>query len=346
MRILCAGDNFMLPELFVEALRKELGEGHEYITDRSQWPDQPYGESEEIQEWVGDEKRMGELLQGVEVLVTHVAPVSEAVLKAARDLKMIASCRGGPVNINLKAATQRNIPVTYAPGRNARAVAEYTVGMLIAGQRHIAESDAALRQGRWLGTLYAYDRAGTELAGKTIGLIGLGQVGTRVAALLRAFGVRLLGYDPYIDPDVGRELGVELVKELDTLLAESDIVSVHARLSSETRNMINKQTLAKMKRGAYLINNARGKIVDLAALTDALTSGHLSGAALDVFEEEPPPADSPLLRLPQVILSSHLAGSSREVAHYASRLAAAEVGRFVRGEALHAVANPEVERSR
>ena len=268
------------------------------------------------------------------------------MLDATQDLKMIASCRGGPVNINLKAATQHGIPVTYAPGRNARAVAEFTIGLLIAGQRYIARSDAALRKGEWLGTLYAYDCAGSELAGKTIGLIGFGQVGTRVAPLLRAFGMHVLTYDPYVDTNVARELGVEMVDDLQHLLSSSDIVSVHARISDETRGMINKDTLAMMKPGAYLINTARGKIVRLHDLIDALTSGHLSGAALDVYEEEPPPPDSPLLRLPQVTLTSHLAGSSKEVALYASSLVAAEVGRFVRGEELRACANPEVERER
>ena len=346
MRILCAGDSFMKPEFFVDALRKQLGEGHEYITNRSNWPDEPYGESEEIQEWVGDEKQLTEQLQGVDFLVTHLAPVTSAMLNAARDLKMIASCRGGPVNINIKAATQHGIPVTFAPGRNARAVAEYTIGMLIAGQRHIVRSDAELRQGKWSGEYYEYDRAGSELAGKTIGLIGFGQIGVLLAPILHAFGVHILTYDPYIKPETAREHDVEQVDNLQRFLAASDIVSIHARLSSETSGMINKQTLAAMKPGAYLINTARGKIVKTSDLVDALTSGHLSGAALDVYDEEPPPPDSPLLRLPQVTLTSHLAGCSKEVALYASDLAAAEVGRFVRGEKLHACANPEVERGR
>lgn len=346
MRILCAGDDFMKPELFVEALRKELGEGHEYITDHSAWPREPYGESDEIQEWVGDEKHLTDLLRGTHVLVTHVAPVTAAMIEAAHDLKIIGSCRGGPVNINTAAATKHGIPVAYVPGRNARAVAEFTVGLLIAGQRHIVESDAALRRGRWSGHLYAYELAGTELLDRTIGLIGFGQIGMRVAGLLRSFGMHILTYDPYVDPHVALELGVEMVGSLEHLLSVSDIVSVHARLSSETKGMINHDTLAKMKQGAYLINTARGKIVKMDALIDALTSGHLSGAALDVYEEEPPPADSPLLRLSQVTITSHLAGSSKEVAQRAARWTAAEVGRFTRGEPLHACANPEAERGR
>ena len=346
MRILCAGDDFMMPELFVEALRKELGDGNEYVTDHSAWPREPYGESDEIQEWVGNEKHLTDLLQGTQILVTHVAPVTAAMIEAAKDLKMIGSCRGGPVNINIPAATKRGIPVAYVPGRNARAVAEFTIGLLIAGQRHIAESDAALREGKWSGHLYAYDLAGTELSGRTIGLIGFGQIGTRVAGLLRSFGTRILTYDPYVDSQVALELGVEMVASLDRLLAESDIVSIHARISPETVGMINSDTLAKMKQGAYLVNTARGKIVKMNDLIDALTSGHLSGAALDVYEDEPPPADSPLLRLSQVTLTSHLAGSSKEVAQRAARWTAAEVGRFVRGEQLHACANPEVEKGR
>ena len=344
MRILCAGDNFMKPEFFVDALREQLGEGHEYIANRSNWPDEPYGESDEIQEWVGDEERLTQQLQGVNILITHLAPVTAAMLDAAHDLKMIASCRGGPVNINIKAATRHGIPVTYAPGRNARAVAEYTIGMVIAGQRHIVRSDAELRQGQWSGSYYAYDRAGSELEGKTVGLIGFGQIGVHLAPLLRAFGVHILTYDPYINAQTARNLGVEKVDDFQRFLAASDIVSIHARLSPETTGMINKETLAAMKPGAYLINTARGRIVKTDDLVDALTSGHLSGAALDVYEEEPPAPGSPLLRLPQVTLTAHLAGCSKEVALYASDLAAAEVGRFVRGEKPRACANPEVER--
>ncbi|GCF09465.1 2-hydroxyacid dehydrogenase [Dictyobacter arantiisoli] len=343
MRILCAGDAFMKPEFFVAALREELGEGHEYITNSSGWPDVPYCESDEIQEWVGDEKQLIHLMPGVQILVTHVAPVTAALLQAAPDLRMISCSRGGPVNINLQAATECGISVAFVPGRNAQAVAEYTIGLIIAGQRHIVESDAALRQNAtWSGHLYAYDQAGTELIGHTLGLFGMGQIGVRVARLLRNFSMCIITYDPYIDSVEAREVGVEKMHDFKRFLAEADILSLHMRLTPETRGIVNRETLSMMKRGAYLVNTARGKLIKTDDLVEALATGQLSGAALDVFEHEPLTADNPLLRFPQVIVTSHLAGSSREVAHRTARWTAEEVGRFVRGESLRACANPAV----
>jgi D-3-phosphoglycerate dehydrogenase len=341
MRILCAGDEFISAAMFVEALKAELGDGHEYITDDSGWPTEPFHENAEVREWVGDEQRIADLAREVDLLVTHVAPVTERVLSTARQLKFVGTPRGGPVNVNIPAATRAGVVVAHVPGRNARAVAEFTVGLMIAGPRQIAWSSACMREGRWTGELYRYSDVGPELAGRTIGLVGLGQVGSRVADLLRGFGVRLLGTDPYVDPDVAIERGVELV-DLPTLLERSDIVSVHARLSAETRWMFGADAFARMRPGAYFVNTARGELVDEAALTAVLESGRLSGAALDVYAPEPPAADNPLLKMPQVVAVSHLAGASREVAHRAARRIAAEAGRFVRGERVVACANPEV----
>ena len=342
MQVLCAGDEFITPTMLVEALGPELtGEDAEFVTHASRWPSEPWYATDEVAEAAGEEDEIVEAVVGVDLLVTHLAPVTERVLAAADRLRLVATPRGGPTNVDLDAATRHGVAVVNLPGRNARAVAEATVGMLIAGQRNIARSHARMRQGEWTGDLYRYDEAGPELAGRTVGLVGLGQVGTRVADLLRGFGVRLLAHDPYVERDVAVERGVELVG-LDELVAAADVLSLHARLGPETRHMIDAEVLGRVKPGAYLVNTARGELVDQDALVDALRAGRLSGAALDVYATEPPRPDDPLLGMPQVLTVSHLAGASKDVAHRGARRIAAEVGRFVRGRPLEHCLNPEV----
>lgn len=341
MHVLCAGDEFITPAMFVEALRPVLGAEAEFATHTSRWPREPWYATGEIAEAAGDEDEIAEAVRGADLLVTHLAPVTERVLAGADRLRLVATPRGGPTNVDLAAATRHGVAVVNLPGRNARAVAEFTVGILIAGRRNIARSHARMRDGAWTGDLYRYDDAGPELAGRTVGLVGLGQVGRRVADLLRGFGVRLLGHDPYVDPDVATERGVELVG-LAELVAASDVVSLHARLTDETRWMIDEKVLGRMRPGAYLVNTARGELLDEAALVDALRSGRLSGAALDTYVTEPPTPDHPLLSMPQVLTVSHLAGASTDVAHRAARRMADEVDRFVRGRPLAHCLNPEV----
>lgn len=339
MRVLCAGDGFISPELFVEYLRPELDA--EFSTHATRWPAEPWQTGDEVHEFSGDESEITSLVSDVDILVTHLAPVTDRVLRAAPGLRLVATPRGGPTNVNVDAATKHGVAVLNLPGRNARAVAEFTVGLLIAGERHIVTSAAALRGGEWTGHLYSYDETGRELAGRTVGLVGLGQVGARVADLLRGFGVRLLGCDPYVDRDVAAERGVRLVG-FGELLESSDVVSLHARLTAETHHMVNASTLARMRPGAYLVNTARGGLVDEQALVAALESGRLGGAALDTYAVEPPGADNPLLALPNVVAVSHLAGASKDVAERGARRIAQDVGRFVRGEQPVNLLNPGV----
>ena len=331
MRVLCAGDEFISPAMIVDSLKPHLDGNTKFVTHTSRWPSDAWNHSGEVHESAGAEEEIAELARDVDLIVTHLAPVTERVLDAAGRLRMVATPRGGPTNVNVAAATRHGVLVVNLPGRNARAVAEFTVGALIAGQRNIARSHACMQRGEWTGNLYRYAETGPELAGRTVGLVGLGQVGTRVAELLRAFGVHLLGCDPYVDPDVAAERGVELIG-LGELLDRSDIVSLHARLTDETRSMIDAEALGRMRPGAYLVNTARGPLVEEEALIQALQSGHLSGAALDTFAHEPPPPDHPLLTMPQVLAVSHLAGASTDVAERATRRIAVDVGRFVRGE--------------
>ena len=231
----------------------------------------------------------------------------------ATKLQIIGSCRTEPVNIDVQAATEAGIPVVYAPGRNARAVVEFTIGLIIAESRNIARGHLALAQGIWRADLYLYDNAPRELAGQTIGLIGFGHVGSMLPSYLKPFGVRVLAYDPYVHGAVFAERGVERVTDMADLLAESDIVSLHARVTPETIKFIGEKQFRQMKRGAYFVNTARGPMVDYDALYRALTDGHLRGAALETFASEPPPPDWPLLKLPNVTLTPHIAGCSVEL---------------------------------
>jgi D-3-phosphoglycerate dehydrogenase / 2-oxoglutarate reductase len=344
MRVLAAGDHFVAPEEFERALRAEPGlpGALDVVHLRSGWPAEPFGEVGEgdsvVAEASGTEDELAAALDGARVCLTQMAPFTDRVFAAAGDLELVAVCRGGPVNVDLAAADRHGVAVTQAPGRNAAAAAEYAIGMMLAALRRIPLADAELKAGRWRGDLYAYDEAGLELEGATVGLVGYGAIGRRVARVLHAFGATVLVADPYTDAATAEGDGVRLV-ELDELLASASVVSLHARLSEETRGMIGAAELARMPVGTVLVNTARGGLLDHGPLPAALRSGRLGGLALDVYDLEPPPADWPLHDAPNVVATPHLAGATRQTAQRAARIAAGEAGRFLRGEALAHPAN-------
>src|SRR5207237_7165652 len=258
------------------------------------------GNPDEVADFIGD----------ATLLVTHLAPISRSMLERLPKLKFIAVSRGGPVNIDMQAARDRNVLVVNTPGRNASAVAEFTVGAILAETRLIRSGHESLRAGEWRGDLYRADRTGRELGEMTVGIIGYGAIGSRVVKLLKAFGCKLLVADPYVQLSArDRNDGVEHVA-LGELLARSDVVSLHARVTPETTGFIGREALARVKKGAFLINTARGPLVDYDALYDALASGRLGGAALDTFAVEPPPPDWPLLQLSSVSLTPRSSGAS------------------------------------
>lgn len=348
-RVLAAGDHFVLPRLLRDALEAEMRcrtasrparSGVELTELMLPWPKTPFGPVAEVLEASGTEDEMIAALSGVHACMTHLGPLTERILAACPDLELFVVSRGGPVNANLVAATAAGVAVCYAPGRNAAATAEHTVALILAALRDIPSLHAALVAGKWLGDRYAYDQVGSELDGSTVGLVGYGAVGTRVAKVLVAFGGEVLVHDPYADTSA-MPAGVSAAG-LDTLLRRSAVVSVHARVSSETTGMIGAPEIALMPPGAVLVNCARGALVDYDAVCDALDAQHLAAAAFDVYPEEPVPPDSRLLRTRNVVVTPHLAGASRQVAEKAARIAAAEVGRWLRGEPLVHVANPDV----
>ncbi|MEV4169826.1 2-hydroxyacid dehydrogenase [Nonomuraea sp. NPDC049709] len=332
IQVLAAGDHFVQNRLFVDALRREVPGEVDIRELTLPWPVEPFGRVGEVDEASDVEDELIEALRGVEVCVTQMAPLTKRVLDASPDLRLFCVSRGGPVNANLEAAARAGVAVTYAPGRNAVATAEHTLAMLLSATRRIPRTHADLAGGVWRGDYYTYDNVGPELEGSTVGLVGYGAIGRRVARMLAGFGANVLVHDPYVDVP-GRV-------ELPELLERSRFVSLHARATPETAGMIGAAELAAMPRGSVLVNCARGALLDYDAMCDALDSGHLFGAAMDVFPEEPIPPGSRLLTTPNLVMTPHLAGASKETAMKAASIVAADVARYVRGEPLAHVATP------
>jgi D-3-phosphoglycerate dehydrogenase / 2-oxoglutarate reductase len=253
------------------------------------------------------ERLLEELLNADALLVRSRTKVDAALLAKAPRLSVVGRAGVGVDNVDVPAASARGVLVINAPTGNVVSAVEHTFALLFALLRRVADASASLAAGKWEKSKFV----GTELAGKTLGIIGLGQVGSRVAARARAFEAKLLGHDPYLPHEKAREMGVPLVS-LEELLEASDIVTLHATATSDAQPLLGREEFARMKPGAVLVNVARGSLVDAAALHQALTSGHLAGAALDVFDPEPPSPDDPLLKLRNVIATPHLGASTVE----------------------------------
>ena len=331
------GDRFMLPSVFQEKIEAVCGNRHEIRAVETAWPDEPmeHGYAADgldgLKEYYGKPDDVVEFVGGAEILVTQLAPLSAGMMDQLPQLRLVAVSRGGPVNIDVMAARARGITVVNTPGRNASAVAEFAIGAILAETRMIRRGHEALRKGNWRGDLYRADLAGRELNEMTVGVIGYGNIGTKVVKLLRAFGAKVLVCDPYVQLSADdRNAGVEHVG-LEEILTRSDVVTLHSRVTPETTQMIDAEALAKMKRGAIFINTARGPLVDYDALYEALASGRLAGAMLETFAVEPVPADWPLLQLENVTITPHIAGASVRTVTFAAEQAAEEVRRYIAG---------------
>lgn len=333
-RVLAAGDAFVLTRLLVDAVRTEVGDAVEVTELELPWPHTPFGDvgtgDSVVHEASGTEDQLIEALSGARACVTQMAPVTRRVLQACPDLELVAVSRGGPVNADLDAARDHGVVVTFAPGRNATATAEYTIAMMLAAMRRIPTSHAGVQAGQWPSGLYAYDETGLEVEGSTVGLLGCGAIGSRVARVLVALGAKVLVHDPYADP--GSLPEHTRAVDLAELLDRSQVLTLHARVTPETTGIIDDAALAALPDGAVVVNCARGALLDHGALARHLTTGHLHSAALDVFDHEPLPADHPLRAAPNVVTTPHLAGASRAVAQRAATIVAGEVGRWLRQE--------------
>ncbi|EIV2084552.1 2-hydroxyacid dehydrogenase [Klebsiella aerogenes] len=241
----------------------------------------------------------------VEILITQFAPVNTAVLDRLPKLKYIGVLRGGVENVNQQVALARGIEVMNTPGRNARSVAEFTVGMMLAEMRNIARSHDALRDKFWRKDSPNH-QAIPELGGKVVGLVGLGHIAQLVAGFLSAFGTEIIFYDKYVS---GHER-YEKVDTLDELVTRADVVSLHARMTPETENLINAHHFGLMKSSAIIVNTARSGLINERDLIDALQAGKIMGAALDTFDDEPLPDDSAFYLLNNVTITPHIAGST------------------------------------
>jgi D-3-phosphoglycerate dehydrogenase / 2-oxoglutarate reductase len=279
-------------------------------------------------------RELSERLPGISAVIVGVDEVSREVFKGADSLRIVSMNGVGVERIDVAAATEFGIIVTNTPGTNADSVADLALTLILAQARRIPMHDKVVRDGGWIR------KAGHELGGQRLGLIGLGSIGKKVAIRAQAFGLYVLAYDPYIDHDFCRVHNIQIV-DLGTLLSNSDIVSLHLPLTPETRNIINHETLSAMKPGAVLINTARGELVDEAALVESLRTGYLAGAGLDVFTSEPPKS-SPLLEMEQVILTPHIGGNTIEAVKRTATQAAQNVVAALFGGEMNAIVNPEV----
>jgi D-3-phosphoglycerate dehydrogenase len=275
-------------------------------------------------------------IRGVDAVLASPEPYTDAVLAEADRLRVIARTGVGYETVDLEAATRRGIMVTITPGANHESVAEYALALILALGRGLVAFHQSVRAGEWRRPVYP------SIRGRTLGIVGLGRIGRAVAERARAFGMRLIAAEAFPDREFVARLGVELVP-LERLLAEADFVTLHTPVTEETRGLMNRETLARMKPTAYLINTARGELIEEDALADALRERRIAGAGLDVFRHEPP-HDSPLRGLENVLYSPHVAGIDDTSLAAMAAMAAESVVAVLRGETPPAerIVNPAV----
>lgn len=270
----------------------------------------------------------------VSIGIRERTPFGASLIERLPRLKVIAITGTGYPHIDVPAATARGIAVVNNPAFSSRSVAELALGLMLAVLRRIPQRDRALRAGEWDASL------GSELFGRTLGILGMGNIGQLVAHLAQAFGMRVIAWGPTLTPERALQFGVRHTS-LEELLRQADVVSLHLRLSPKTRQLLGRAEIATMKRSAILINTARAELTDEAALVNALAAGHIAGAGLDVYRDEPLPDSSPLLRLENVVLTPHIGWVTRETARRFAEGAVENVANWVAGRPTNVV-NPEV----
>ncbi len=345
LRILVVGDSYC-PSTVIRDAFNRIAPPHEVsfldVRDDPGWG--PSSTSERrIREYMGTPAQVIEALRGHDVLVVQAAPVTDAVLDSDPTLRLVCCARGGPVNIDVAAATARGIAVTTTPGKNADAVAELTIAFLVMLARRLREVLRHVDAGGEFGH-DNYEGAkwfGHDLAGHVLGIVGFGQIGSRVTSRAQAFGMRVLAHDPFVEPDAIRAGGAEPV-DLPTLLQGADFVSLHARASSDNRGLIGTHEIAAMRPGAYLVNTSRDSLIDEPAVLAGLESGRLAGVALDVSSPSPASGRHPLLEHPNAIVTAHIGGATFETLLHGGEMAVEEIERFAAGEPLRNVADRSV----
>jgi D-3-phosphoglycerate dehydrogenase len=280
--------------------------------------------------------------QDIPILVVEADFVQREVFERAPKLKFLGVCRADVVQVDVAAATERGIPVVNTPGRNAVAVAELTLGLMLSLLRKIPAAHNMVSSGKWVDPTDAYfHMRGSELWRKTVGIVGFGAIGQQVAKRLTAFDCTVLAYDPYVVSDRMKELGV-IKADLDVLLKQSDIVTVHCTTTSETVGLLDGQRLSLMKPTAYIVNAASAYVVDEEALVKALRERRIAAAAFDVYRTWPVKPDDPILKLDNVVLTPHIGGATDESVLRHSQMMADDIERFLRGERPRNLVNPQV----
>ena len=286
-----------------------------------------------------DEAAFAKVAADADGILLRTRPAcTESLMVACPKVRVVGRHGAGLDIVDIPAATRLGVAVVHAPGSNAQSVAEHALMLMLVCVKRTFQIDKATRAGDWS----ARGGGNTELDGKTLGIVGVGHIGRRVAKFASAIGMRVLAYDKYVPADEIRRRGAEPVASLEALLPRVDILTCHTPLTDETRAMINDRTLGLMKKGAIYVNTSRGGVQQERALFESLTRGHLSAAGIDVFEEEPSSTDNPLFNLPNVVVSAHVAGVTQEARTRTSTQVAAEMLRVLRGDKPEVLVNPDV----
>jgi D-3-phosphoglycerate dehydrogenase / 2-oxoglutarate reductase len=348
MKILVAGDSFVHVDDFKKAF-SEISKTNlvHFIEMDEQDRFSPSTQSElSIREYLGSPGQLIRELKsdpGTECLVVHGAPVTDAVMEASPALKVIGCARGGPVNIDVSAATKRGLPVIGSPGKNADAVADLTIALMIMLSRNLVRALDHVKMTKVVGAdnFEGNQFFGHELGGKVLGLVGYGRVGSKVAKRALAFGMNVLVFDPYVDRKLIEGPGIS-VTDFDSLISNSDFVSLHARESKENENLFREKQFKMMKQSAYFINTARPSMVKETDLYNALQVRTIAGAAMDIVRYDPQRPINPLVELPNVIVTPHIGGATYETTTKGADIVAQQLSRYLSGLDLQTVVNAEV----
>ena len=330
MKVLVIGDPLLSAEKLELAVEKTIGKQDVFRVDWKPANDEEFWYLRSIVEKNGPSvgkppKEIFDYVGEADLIITQHTPLNAEIIAAAKKCKAIGVCRAGVENVDVAAATKEGIAVFHTMGRNANAVSDYTIAMMLCEMRNVARSHAALRQGEWKKQ-YSNAAFVGDMYEKTVGLVGFGYIGHVVAKKLSGFDVRILVYDPFAKKEDVEESGATLVS-LEELCREADFISMHARLSEETCGLIGAKEFALMKPTAYIINTARAGLIDEQALIDALKEKRIGGAAIDVWWVEPPAKDSPFMTLDNVTVTPHLAGSTKDAFNRTPYLLLAEIKR-------------------
>jgi D-3-phosphoglycerate dehydrogenase / 2-oxoglutarate reductase len=345
VEVLCVGDLFLSSERLKEAIEKEMGGDFGPVREVS-WAGERAEEQHHLQqvmeqdgpESVPTPEEIVETIGDAEVIAVHFAPIPEAVLDAGPNLQAVVVARAGYENVNVEVASTRRIAVVNLVGRNAPAVAEQAIALMLAETRDIARVDRGIRAGKWPKE---FPQTPYDLYGCTVGVVGFGQVARQLAPRLSGFNVELLVYDPYVDEETIESYGGEKVEQMERVFREADFVSLHARLTDETRRFIGWEHFELMKPTAYFINNARSRMVRYDDLYEVLKEGRIAGAALDVHDDEPLGEGNPWVELENVTLTPHIAGTTTSTWENSVRMVAEAVKEIAEtGRATNTV-NPE-----